>query len=87
MYIYQPFIVTVRPDVSDYTKIVIHAVDPTGGRWDFTISDGNTYDLEVYDSSLTGTWTLYADVYNAYGVLYGASGGARVALTVYALPI
>ena len=84
--LYQDFTVTVKPDVSDYTKIVIHAVDPKGGRWDFTINSGNSYDLEVFDASLTGTWTLYADVYNDYGVLYGTSGGARVALTVYGLP-
>ena len=41
----------------------------------------------MYDTGLTGTWTLYADVYNAYGVLYGASGGAWAALTVYGLPV
>lgn len=82
VYVYQTFYVTVNPDVSDYTKIVIHAVDPTGSRWDFVISSGNSYDLMVTQPELTGTWTIYADVYNDYGVYYGASSGARAYLKV-----
>lgn len=84
--LYQPFYVTVNPDVDDYTKIVIHAVDPKGGVWDFVISSGNSYDLLVDRSELTGTWTIYADVYNAYGVFKGASSGARAYLKVNPLP-
>lgn len=87
VYVYQTFYVTVTPDVPDYTKIVIHAIDPTGGRWDFVISSGNSYDLMVTELHLTGTWTIYADVYNDYGVFYGASSGAKATLTVYPLPI
>ena len=81
----QDFYVTVTPDVSDYTKIVVHAIDPRGGRWDQTISSGNSCALEIYDYSLTGTWTFYADVYNPYGVFQGAASGARAALTVYSI--
>ena len=80
----QDFYVTVIPDVDDYTKIVVHGIDPKGGRWDHTISNGNSCALEIYDYSLAGTWTFYADVYNSYGVFKGASSGARAALTVYA---
>ena len=87
VYVFQPFYVTVTPDVSDYTKIVIHAVDPNGGRWDFTITNGNSYDLLVERMDLVGTWTIYADVYNDYGVFYGASSGAKAYLTVNPLPL
>lgn len=87
VYVFQPFYVTVTPDVSDYTKIVIHAVDPNGGKWDFTITSGNTYDLLVDRMDLVGTWTIYADVYNDYGVFYGASSGAKAYLTVNPLPL
>lgn len=87
VYVFQTFYVTVNPDVSDYTKIVIHAIDPTGGKWDFEITSGNSYDLMVTQMDLTGTWTIYADVYNDYGVFYGASSGAKAYLTVYELPI
>ena len=79
------FYVTVDPDVSDYTQIVIHAIDPKGEEWDFVISSGNSMSLVVTEMDLTGTWKLYADVYNEYGMLDGASSGARAYLEVLPL--
>ena len=87
MILFQTFTVTVTPDVSDYTKIVIHAVDPKGGRWDFTIMNGNSYNLLVDRMDLVGTWTIYADVYNDFGVLSGAASGPAASLEVHPLPI
>lgn len=87
VYVLQTFYVTVNPDVADYTKIVVHAIDPNGGTWDFVITNGNSNDLVVTQFDLTGTWTIYADVYNDYGVFYGASSGAKAYLKVHPLPI
>ena len=71
IFLYETFTVVVTPNVMDYTKIVIHAIDPTGGRWDFTLTGTNAQSLYVDDPNLLGTWTIYADVYNQYGVYYG----------------
>lgn len=80
--LYETFTVRVVPDVTDYTKIVIHAIDPTGGRWDFTMSGTNSKSLYVDDPNLVGTWKIYADVYNQYGVYYGSSNGPYATIRV-----
>lgn len=84
--LYQHFYVTVNPNVDDYTKIVIHAVDPKGTTWDFTITGGNSKELLVDQADLTGTWTIYADVYNDYGVFRGSSSGSKARLKVNPMP-
>jgi len=76
--LYERFTVVVTPNVTDYTKIVIHAIDPTGSRWDFTMSGTNSKTLYVDDASLTGTWKIYATVTNPYGSYTGDSVSLHV---------
>ncbi len=76
--LYERFTVVVTPNVTDYTKIVIHAIDPTGSRWDFSMSGTNSKTLYVDDASLTGTWKIYATVTNPYGSYTGVAVSLKV---------
>ena len=76
--LYERFTVVVTPNVSDYTKIVIHAIDPTGSRWDFSMSGTNSKTLYVDDANLKGTWKISATVTNPYGSYTGGSVSLNV---------
>lgn len=78
----QMFTVTVIPNEENVTSIVIHAKDPTGELWDFSLSDGMQKELYIDRADLVGIWTIYADVSNEFGTYYGADTGHYVQLTV-----
>lgn len=82
----QRVVVTVTPDADAYSKIIIHAVDPLGKLWEFTLDSGNQKTVYVDQPELIGAWTLYATVVNEYGAYSGQDSGPYAELIVELAP-
>ena len=80
--LYQEFTITVTPNESDFTNIVIHAKDPLGEVWTFSLGTSVSKKLYVDRADLIGTWTIYADVSNAQGIYSGEEQGPYASLIV-----
>ena len=78
----QRVVVTVTPDTDAYSKIIIHAVDPLGKLWEFTLDSGNQKTVYVDQPELIGAWALYATVVNEYGTYSGQDSGPYAELIV-----
>lgn len=82
----QRVVVTVTPDTDAYSKIIIHAVDPLGKLWEFTLDSGNQKTVYVDQPELIGAWALYATVVNEYGTYSGQDSGPYAELIVELAP-